>query len=74
MGNGVEIRDSRSLPEKRIYLDEPAAQVLLACEEQTSLKALFSRKNMNVGAEKIQEILFYLEREEDEIVSLVLPE
>jgi hypothetical protein len=29
---------------------------------------------MNVGAEKIQEILFYLEREEDEIVSLVLPE
>jgi len=80
MGNGVEIRDSRSLPEKRIYLDEPAAQILLACEEQTSLKALFSRTNMNFGAEKIQEILFYLEeeglifREEDGIVSLVLPE
>lgn len=78
--NGVEIRDSRTLPEKRIYLDEQAARVLLACEELTSLKALSSQTSLNVGVEKLREILSHLEedglifREEDGLVSLVLPE
>lgn len=74
----LTVRDKRGLDEMVHYLDEPIAEVLLACAQPVSLDSLRNGCLRLVGPEKIEKAIDELDalglvfREERRVVSLVL--